>query len=142
MSLDFKNNIKNFKTTSLAICRRNLSRTMSWTVFPRIYTNLQSKVCFQFCFQVRRPIISTIVNPFMSFYEISLPKYLIHENSKCQHFFISEKQPQKTDKFFNFWPYIQRAAISVSKLGILIFCNILHLKMNFWSLSWKRLVSS
>ena len=115
MSLDFKNNIKNFKTTSLAICRRNLSRTMSWTVFPRIYTNLQSKVCFQFCFQVRRPVISTIVNPFMSFYEKSLPKYLIHENSKCQHFFISEKTAPKTDKFFNFLPYIQRAAISVSQ---------------------------
>ena len=42
---------------------------MSWTVFPRIYTNLQSKVCFQFCFQVRRPVISTIVDPYMSFYE-------------------------------------------------------------------------
>ena len=36
-----------------------LSRTMSWTVFPRIYTNLQSKVCFQFCFQVRLPVISS-----------------------------------------------------------------------------------
>ena len=40
-----------------------------WTVFFRTYTNLQSKVCFQFCFQVRRPVISTIVNPYMSFYE-------------------------------------------------------------------------
>ena len=38
-------------------------------IFLRIYTNLQSKVCFQFCFQVRRPVISTIVNPYMSFYE-------------------------------------------------------------------------
>ena len=75
----------------LTTCRRLLSRTMSWTVFPRIYTNLQLKVCFQFCFQVRRPVISTIVNPFMSFYEKLLPKYLIHENSKYQHFFISEK---------------------------------------------------
>ena len=42
---------------------------MSWTVFPRIYTYLKSKVCFQFCFQVRRPVISTIVDPYMSFYE-------------------------------------------------------------------------
>ena len=75
----------------------------------------KSKVCFKFCFQVRRPVISTIVNPFMSFYEKSLPKYLIHENSKCQHFFISEKTAPKTDKFFNFLPYIQRAAISVSQ---------------------------
>ena len=87
----------------------------AWTVFPRIYTNLQSKLCFQFCFQDRWPVISTLVNPFMSFYEKSLPKYLIHENSKCQHFFISEKTAPKTDKFFNFLPYIQRAAISVSQ---------------------------
>ena len=86
-----------------------------WTVFPRIYTNLQSNVCFQFCFQDRRPLISTIANPFMVLYEKSLPKYLIHENSKCQHFFISEKTAPKTDKFFNFLPYIQRAAISVSQ---------------------------
>ena len=86
-----------------------------WTVFPKIYNNLQSKVCFKFCFQVRRPVISTIVNPFMSFYEKSLPKYLIHENSKCQHFFISEKTVPKTDKFFNFLRYIQKAAISVSQ---------------------------
>ena len=40
-----------------------------WTVFPRIYTNLQSKVCFQFCFQVRQPVISTIVDPYMPFCE-------------------------------------------------------------------------
>ena len=45
----------------------------------------------------------------------SLPKYLIHENSKCHHFFISEKTAPKTDKFFNFLLYIQRAAISVSQ---------------------------
>ena len=41
---------------------------MSSTVFPRIYTNLKSKVCFQFCFQVRRPVIWTI-DPYMPFYE-------------------------------------------------------------------------
>ena len=56
------------------------------TVFPRIYTNLQSKVCFHFCFQVRRPVISTIVNLFMSFYEKSLPKYF---------FLFLKKQPPK-----------------------------------------------
>ena len=49
------------------------------------YTNLQSKVFFHFCFQVRRPEISTIVDPLCHFMrnEKSLPKYLIHENSKC-----------------------------------------------------------
>ena len=45
--------------------------------------------------------------------EKSFPKYLIHENSKCQHFFISEKTAPKMDKSFNPLPYIQRAAISV-----------------------------
>ena len=54
-----------------------------WAVFPRIYTNLQSEVCFQFCFQDRRPVISTIANPFMLFYEKSLPEIFVHENSKC-----------------------------------------------------------
>ena len=46
--------------------------------------------------------------------EKSLPKYLIHESSKCHHFCTSEKTVPKTDKFFNFLSYIQRAAISVS----------------------------
>ena len=69
---------------------------MSWTVFPRIYTNLQSKGNF-----LRN--------------EKSLPKYLIHEKFKMSAFFISEKTAPKMDKFFNFLPYIQRAAISVSQ---------------------------
>ena len=78
-----------------------LTENHVWTVFPRIYTNLQSKVWFQSCLQVRRPVISTIVNPFMSFYEKSLPKYLIHKNLK--RFFISEKQPQKRTNFSTFY---------------------------------------
>ena len=87
------------------------------TVFPRIYTNLQSKVCFQFCFQVRRPVISIIADPYTSFYEKWewLQKYLIHEKFKMSAFFISENTAPKMDKFLNFLPYIQRAAISVSQ---------------------------
>ena len=48
-------------------------------------------------------------------------------------FFISEKTALKTDKFFNFLPYIQRTGrhFSITKLDILIFYNILHLKMDF-----------
>ena len=42
----------------------------------------------------------------------SLPKYLIHEKFKMSAFFISEKTAPKMDKFFNFLPYIERAAIS------------------------------
>ena len=76
---------------------------MSWTVFPRIYTNLQSKGNF-----LRN--------------EKSLPKYLIHEKLKMSAFFISEKQPQKWAKGRHF---------SITKLDILIFCNILHLEIDF-----------
>ena len=145
MFIDFKNNIKKIRTTSpdYRRCLPEVTvRNHVWTVFPRIYTNLQSKVCFQFCFQVRRPVISTIVNAFMSFYEKSLPEYLIHENSKCHYFFISEKTGPKTDKFSNFLHYIQRVKhFSITKLDILTFCNILHLEMDFWNFSWKRIVS-
>ena len=90
---------------------------MFWTVFPRIYTNLQLKACFQFCFQVWRPVISTIVDPYTSFLknEKSLPKYLIDEKFKISAFFISEKTAPKMDNFLNCLPYIQRDTISVSQ---------------------------
>ena len=145
MSLDFKNNIKNFKTTSLAICRRNLSRTMSWTVFPRIYTNLQSKVCFQFCFQVRRPVISTIANSYMSFYEKWEIITEIFDSWKIQtvSIFYFWKNSSKNGQVFQlFTLYSKGRHFSITKLDILIFCNILHLEMDFWNLSWKRIVSS
>ena len=37
------------------------------------------------------------------------------KNSKRQHFLLLKKIALKMDKFFNFLPYIQRAAISVSQ---------------------------
>ena len=65
------------------------------------------------------------------------------KNSKCQHFLFRKKAVPKMDKVFNFLSYIQKAAIfSIAKLDILIFCNILHLEMGFWNLSWKKMVSS
>ena len=45
-------------------------------------------------------------------------------------FFITDKAAPKMDKFSFF--YLQRAAIfSIKKLDILIFCNTLHLEMDF-----------
>ena len=78
---------------------------MSWSVFPRIYTNLQSTACFHFSFQVRRPVISTIVDTHMSFYEKReiITEYFNHENLKFQHFFISEKTAQKRTSFSNLY---------------------------------------
>ena len=98
MSLDFKNNIKNFKTKSIAICRRNLSRTLSWKVFPRIYTTLQSNGNF-----LRN--------------EKSLPRYLIHEKIKMSAFFISEKITLKMETFFKFLPYVQRALAHIMQFN-------------------------
>ena len=141
MSLDFKNNIKIFKTTSLAICRRNLSRTMSWTVFPRIYTNLQSKGCFQFCFQVRRPIISTIVHLYVSFFEKWEIVTEIFDSRKIQNvsiFYFWKSSPNNRQIFQLFILYSKGHHFSIN----LIFCNILYLEMDFWKLSWKGMVSS
>ena len=64
------------------------------------------------------------------------------KNSRCQHFLLLKKQPQKWTNFSTF--YHQRVArhFSITKLHILIFCNILHLEMGFWNFSWNRIVSS
>ena len=145
MSLDFKNSIKNFKTTSLAICPRNLSRTMSWTVFPRIYTNLQSKGCFKFCCQVRRPIVSTILDSYMSLFKKGEIITDIFDSWKIQNvsIFYFWKRNSKNGKIFQlFTLYSKGHHFSITKLDILIFCNTLHLEMDFWKLSWKGMVSS
>ena len=62
----------------------------------------------------------------MSFYEKLLPKYLIHENSKYQHFFISEKT---APTFFTL--YSKGRHFNITMLDILIFCNMLHHEMDF-----------
>ena len=145
MSLDFKNNIKNLKTTSQAICRRNLFRTISWTVFPRIYTNLQSKGCFQFCCQVRRPVISTILESYMSFFKKWEIITEIFDSWKIQNvsiFYFWNNNTKNGNIFQIFTLYSKGHHFSITKLDILIFCNILHLEMDFWKLSWKGMVSS
>ena len=145
MSLDFKNNIKNFKTTSLVIFRRNLSRTLSWTVFPRIYTNLQSKGCFQFCCQVRRPVISTILESHMSFFKKWVIITKIFDSWKIQNvsiFYFWNNNTKNGNIFQIFTLYSKGHHFSITKLDILIFCNILHLEIDFWKLSWKGMVSS
>ena len=145
MSLDFNNNIKNFKTTSLAFSPRNLSRTMSWTVFPRVHTNLQLKGCFQFCFQVWRSVISTIVDSYMSLFEKWEINTKIFDSCKIQNvciFYFWENSHKNGQIFQLFTLYSKDHHFSITKLDILIFSNILHLQMDFWKLSWKGMVSS
>ena len=83
--------------------RRHLTTScLSEAFIPRIYTNFQSKVCFQFCFQVRRSVISTIVDPYMSFYEKWEIISKIFDSWKFKiSAKISEKTIPKTDKFVN-----------------------------------------
>ena len=145
MSLDFKSNIKNFKKTSLAIWRRNLSRTISWTVFPRIYINLQSKGCFQFCCQVRLPLISAILDSYISLFKKWKIIAEIFDSWKIQNvsiFYFWKNNPKNGNIFQLFTLYSKGHHFSITKLDILIFCNILHLEMDFWKLSWKGMVSS
>ena len=105
---------------------------MFWTVFPRIYTNLQSKVCFQFCFQVRRPVIPTIVDHHTCHFtrnEKSLPKYLIHENSRCQHILFLKKQPQKWSIFSTFYLIFKGQPFHYHKVR--------HLNFLLYATSWN-----
>ena len=116
----FQNNIKNLRMMSpdyYLFAGGNCPEPCLGTVPPRTYTNFQSKVCFQFCFQVRRPVISTILDPYISFYEKwEIITEIFHSwKFKMSAFFYFWKNGPKTDKFFNFLSYIQRVAISVSQ---------------------------
>ena len=61
--------------------------------------------------------------------EKSLQKYWIHKKFKRSAFFISEKTAQKMDKVSTFYFIFKH--FSIAMLGILLFCNILHLEMDF-----------
>ena len=109
-----------------------------------IHINLQSKVCFQFCFQVWRSVISTIADPYMSFYEKWEIITEIFDSWKIQNvsiFYFWKSSPKNGQSFQLFTLYSKGRHFSITKLDILIFCNILHFEMDFWNLSWKRIVS-
>ena len=138
----FKVSNRNTRKRCLLISKIILKMdSFSWTVFPRIYTNLQSKVCFQ----VRRPVISTIVDPYMSFFEKWEIITEIFDSWKIQNvsiFYFWKNSPKNGQIFQLFTLYSKGRHFSITKLDILIFWNVLHLEMNFWNLSWKRIVSS
>ena len=116
---------------------------MSWTVFPRIYTNLQSKGCFQFCCQVRRPVISTILESYMSFFKKWEIITEIFDSWKIQNvsiFYFWKNSPKNGQTFQLFTIFSKGRLFSITKLDILIFYNILYLEMGFWNLSWKGII--
>ena len=102
----------------------------------RIYTNLQSSPT-PFNFNNSRPIYVILWEMRNHYRNIWFMK-----NSKCQHFLFLKNSPQNGQIFQLFTLYSKGRHFSITKLDILIFCNILHLEMDFWNLSWKRIVSS
>ena len=62
---------------------------------------------------------------------------------KMSAFFYFWKNSPKNGQIFQiFTLYSKGHHFSITKLDILIFCNMLHLEMDFWNLSWKRIVYS
>ena len=62
--------------------------------------------------------------------EESLPKYLIYEKSKGQHFLFPKKTAQN-GQIFQLILHSKGRHFSMTKLDILIFCHILHLEIDF-----------
>ena len=62
---------------------------------------------------------------------------------KMSAFFYFWKNSPKNGQIFQiFTLYSKGHHFSITKLDILIFCNMLRLEMDFWHLSWKRIVYS
>ena len=127
MSIYFKNNIKNIRTTTpdyqlfvRGNCPEPCLRQFFLEYIP-IYnqTSTFSSVSSSTArnFNNSRPIYVILRN------EKSLLKYLIHENSECQHFLFLKKQSQNFFTF-QFLLFIQRAAISGSQSQTSLFCVI------------------
>ena len=108
---------------------------MSWTVFSRIYINLQSSPMSR-NFNNSRPLYVILWEMRSHYRNIWLMK-----NSKCQHFLFLKNSPQNWKSFQLFTLYSKGRHFSITKLYILIFSNILHLEIDFQSLSSKRIVS-
>ena len=108
---------------------------MSWTDFPRIYINLQSSPTAR-NFNNSRPIY-VILRKMRNHYR----NIWFMKNSKCQHFLFLKNSPRNSQSFQLFTLYSKGRHFSITKLEILIFCNILHLEIDFWNLSSKRIAS-
>ena len=75
-----------------------------WTVFLRIYTNLQSKVSLQFCFQVWPPVTSTIETYLCHFMRNHYQNIWLMKIQNLNSFLFLKKQPPKQTHFSIFYP--------------------------------------
>ena len=109
---------------------------MSWTIFQFAIKSLLSVLLSSSpaCnFNNSRPI-------YVILWEMR-NNYLVFDSWKIQNvsiFYFSKRSP----KIGLFTLYSKGRHFSITKLDILIFCNILHLEMGFWNLSWKRIVKN
>ena len=108
---------------------------MSWTVFPRIYTNLQSSPTA--CSFNNSRTIYVILSEMRTHYR----NIWFMKNSKCQNCLFLKNSPVISQSFQLFTLYSKGPHFSITKLDIQIFCKIVHLEIDFWSLSSKRIVS-
>ena len=112
-----------------------------WTVFPRIYTNLQSKVCFRFCCSTARSFNNS--KPIHVILWEIITEIFYSWKFKMLTFFHFWKNSPKNGHIFQLFTLNSKGRhFSITKLDILIFCNILHLEIDFWNLNWERIVSS
>ena len=107
---------------------------MSCTVFPRIYTKLQSSPTAR-NFNNSRTIYLVLWEMRNHYRNIWFMK-----NWRCQHFLFLKNSPKNWQSFQLFTLYSKDRRFSITKLDILIFCDILHLEIYFWNLSSKRVV--
>ena len=98
----------------------------------------------QICSQVRRSVISATVDLYMLLYEKWEIITEILDSWKFQNvgiFYFWKSSPKNGQNFQLFTLYSKGRHFSITKLDILIFCNILHLEIDFWNLNSKRIAS-
>ena len=137
MSTDFKNNIKNIRTMPEVIVQNhNLGSLQCQFVIKSLSSVLLSSSTAR-NFNNSRPI-------YVILWEMR-NNYLIFNSWKIQKvsiFYFRKSSLKNGQSFQLFTLYSKVCHFSITELDILIFCNILHLKMDFWNLSWKRIVFS
>ena len=131
--------------------RRHLTTSYLWEVTVQNHV-LDS---FSYQFEIKRLLSVMLSSSTVRNFNNSRPIYVIlwemrnHYRNiwfiklKMSAFFYFWKNSPKNGQIFQiFTLYSKGHHFSITKLDILIFCNMLHLEMDFWHLSWKRIVYS
>ena len=142
MSIDFKNDIKNIKTTSpdyKLFAGGNCPEPC-----PIYQFAIKSLLSVLFSSLTNRNLNNSRPRHAFFFFEKWVIITEIFNSWKIQNvsiFYFWKNSPKNGQIFQLFTLYSKGRHFSITKLDILIFCNILHHEMDFWNLSWKRIVS-